>query len=122
MFCLAMLHCCCCCCRGRQKDFVDTELRLGRTDPAEISALVGYAGNPSQTELMGRTHHLGDAFPRPPGVQCYPDSCPVLACQFSMHCFLTITGPGKGGVISFHSVLGGARNVRGTHMKHAFTC
>uniref|UniRef100_A0A383W0J3 peptide-methionine (S)-S-oxide reductase n=1 Tax=Tetradesmus obliquus TaxID=3088 RepID=A0A383W0J3_TETOB len=29
---------------GRQKDFVDTELRLGRTSPADISALVGYAG------------------------------------------------------------------------------
>eukprot|EP00882_Tetradesmus_deserticola_P025245 GHRQ01027712.1.p1 GENE.GHRQ01027712.1~~GHRQ01027712.1.p1 ORF type:complete len:175 (+),score=80.37 GHRQ01027712.1:84-608(+) len=29
---------------GRQKDFVDTEQRLGRTSPADISALVGYAG------------------------------------------------------------------------------
>lgn len=29
---------------GRQKDFVDTEKSLGRTDPAQISALVGYAG------------------------------------------------------------------------------
>lgn len=29
---------------GRQKDFVETEKTLGRTDPAQISALVGYAG------------------------------------------------------------------------------
>lgn len=29
---------------GRQKDFVETEKSLGRTDPAQISALVGYAG------------------------------------------------------------------------------
>lgn len=29
---------------GRQKEFVDTEKSLGRTDPAQISALVGYAG------------------------------------------------------------------------------
>lgn len=32
------------CCRGRQKDFVDVERAMGRTDPAAISALVGYAG------------------------------------------------------------------------------
>lgn len=30
--------------QGRQKDFVDTEKALGRTDPAAISSLVGYAG------------------------------------------------------------------------------
>lgn len=29
---------------GRQKDFVDTEKSLGRVEPAQISALVGYAG------------------------------------------------------------------------------
>ena len=29
---------------GRQKDFVDAERALGRTDPAQISSLVGYAG------------------------------------------------------------------------------
>jgi hypothetical protein len=29
---------------GRQKDFVDAEQALGRTTPADISALVGYAG------------------------------------------------------------------------------
>ena len=35
---------------GRQKDFVDTEMKqLGRTSPAEISALVGYAGDNSSS-------------------------------------------------------------------------
>lgn len=29
---------------GRQKDFVDTEKSLGRIEPAQISAIVGYAG------------------------------------------------------------------------------
>jgi hypothetical protein len=29
--------------RGRQKDFVDAEKALGRTSPADISSLVGYA-------------------------------------------------------------------------------
>jgi hypothetical protein len=29
---------------GRQKDFVDTEKSLGRVEPAQISAIVGYAG------------------------------------------------------------------------------
>lgn len=32
------------CNRGRQKEFVDTEKSMGRTSPAEISSLVGYAG------------------------------------------------------------------------------
>jgi hypothetical protein len=32
------------CCRGRQKDFIDTEKALGRSQPSDMSALVGYAG------------------------------------------------------------------------------
>jgi hypothetical protein len=34
----------CAACRGRQKDFIDTEKALGRSQPADMSALVGYAG------------------------------------------------------------------------------
>lgn len=41
---LVRLICMLCGTGGRQKDFVDTEKALGRTDPAQISALVGYAG------------------------------------------------------------------------------
>lgn len=38
---------------GRQKDFVDTEKSLGRTDPAQISALVGYAGGQVRRAVSG---------------------------------------------------------------------
>lgn len=47
--CMCRFLCATCACQhtyagGRQKDFVETEKSLGRTDPAQISALVGYAG------------------------------------------------------------------------------
>eukprot|EP00878_Enallax_costatus_P014352 GHUV01015012.1.p2 GENE.GHUV01015012.1~~GHUV01015012.1.p2 ORF type:complete len:184 (+),score=61.47 GHUV01015012.1:115-666(+) len=48
---------------GRQKDFVDTEKALGRTDPAVISSLVGYAGG-RQTGPDGKVCYYYNADPR----------------------------------------------------------
>eukprot|EP00879_Flechtneria_rotunda_P005275 GHRR01005561.1.p1 GENE.GHRR01005561.1~~GHRR01005561.1.p1 ORF type:complete len:301 (+),score=93.10 GHRR01005561.1:176-1078(+) len=48
---------------GRQKDFVDTEKALGRTNPAAISALVGYAGG-KQAGPDGKVCYYYNADPR----------------------------------------------------------